>query len=49
MLYLQLSNISWDSFGQDLQALVATPDHGVQAGALRGTAGQWGAAVVIIA
>lgn len=46
--YLQFSDISRNSFGQDLQALVATSDHCVQAGALRGAAGEWGAAVVII-
>ena len=47
-LYLQFSDISWNSFGQDLQGFVATSNHCVQAGTLRRTAREWGAAIVII-
>ena len=47
-LYLQFSDISWNSFGQDLQGFVATSNHCVQAGTLGRTAREWGTAIVII-
>lgn len=46
--YLQFSDISWNCFGQDLQALVATSNHCIQAGTFRRTAREWGTTIVII-
>lgn len=47
-LYLQFCDVSWNTFGQDLQGFVATSDDCVQAGTLRRTAREWGTTIVII-
>lgn len=47
-LYLQFSDVSGNTFGQDLQALVATSDNCIQARAFRGTAREWRTATVVI-
>lgn len=47
-LYLQLGDISWNTFRQELQALVATSDYCIQASTFRRTARERRATIVIV-
>jgi len=48
-IQIQFSDVPGNTFGQDLQGLVAASDHCIQACAFRGAAREWRTATLIIA